>query len=92
MSIKDIARLFGPAWIVMMADVDAASVITAVANGEEYGYRLIWLLLILTIPLFIIQDAAGRLGAVNNGKGFGELIREKFSQKSALLAALPMFL
>jgi Mn2+/Fe2+ NRAMP family transporter len=91
MSIKDIARLFGPAWIVMMADVDAASVITAVANGEEYGYRLIWLLLILAIPLFIIQDAAGRLGAVNNGKGFGELIREKFSQKSALLTALPMF-
>ncbi|MEM1600286.1 MAG: divalent metal cation transporter, partial [Sulfolobaceae archaeon] len=80
-----------PAWIVMMADVDAASVITGVANGQLYGYRLIWLLLLLAIPLFIIQDAAGRLGAINQGKGLGELIRERFSKKYALLAAAPMF-
>ncbi|MEM0362310.1 MAG: divalent metal cation transporter [Sulfolobaceae archaeon] len=91
MSIREIIRLFGPAWIVMMADVDAASVITAVANGQLYGYRLIWLLLLLAIPLFIIQDAAGRLGAINQGKGLGELIRERFSKKYALLAAVPMF-
>ncbi|MEM0016705.1 MAG: divalent metal cation transporter [Saccharolobus sp.] len=91
MSIREITRLFGPAWIVMMADVDAASVITGVANGQLYGYRLIWLLLLLAIPLFIIQDAAGRLGAINQGKGLGELIRERFSKKYALLAAAPMF-
>ena len=91
MSIREIIRLFGPAWIVMMADVDAASVITAVANGQLYGYRLIWLLLLLAIPLFIIQDAAGRLGAINQGKGLGERIRERFSKKYALLAAVPMF-
>ena len=91
MSIREIIRLFGPAWIVMIADVDAASVITAVANGQLYGYRLIWLLLLLAIPLFIIQDAAGRLGAINQGKGLGELIRERFSKKYALLAAVPMF-
>jgi Mn2+/Fe2+ NRAMP family transporter len=90
-SIREIIRLFGPAWIVMIADVDAASVITAVANGQLYGYRLIWLLLLLAIPLFIIQDAAGRLGAINQGKGLGELIRERFSKKYALLAAVPMF-
>ncbi|WP_338598843.1 NRAMP family divalent metal transporter [Sulfolobus tengchongensis] len=91
MSIKEIVKLFGPAWIVMMADVDAASVLTGVANGQEYGYKLIWLLLLLIIPLYVIQEAAGRLGAVNNGKGLGEIIREKFSGKTALLASLSMF-
>lgn len=74
-----------------MADVDAASVLTGVANGQEYGYRLIWLLLLLSIPLYIIQEAAGRLGAVNNGKGLGEIIRERYSGKIALLASLSMF-
>lgn len=90
-TIKDAIKLFGPAWIVMMADVDAASVLTGVADGQEYGYRLIWLLLLLTLPLFLIQDAAGRIGAVNNGKGLGSLIRGKFSTSLALLSSIPMF-
>jgi len=92
MSIREIVRLFGPAWIVMMADVDAASVLTGVANGQEYGYRLIWLLLLLAFPLYVIQEAAGRLGAVNNGKGLGEIIRERYSVKISLLASLSMFM
>ncbi|AHC52116.1 NRAMP family Mn2+/Fe2+ transporter [Sulfolobus acidocaldarius SUSAZ] len=92
MSINDVVKLFGSAWIVMMADVDAASILTGVADGQTYGYRLIILLLVLTLPLFIVQDAAGRVGAVNNGKGLGTILREKFSQKFALVAAIPMFL
>lgn len=76
----------------MMADVDAASILTGVADGQTYGYRLIILLLVLTLPLYIVQEAAGRVGAVNNGKGLGTLLREKFSQKFALTAAIPMFL
>lgn len=91
MSIRDAIRLFGPAWIVMIADVDAASVLTGVADGQIYGYKLIWLLIVLIIPLFIVQDAAGRVGAVNNGEGLGKLIRMKFSTQFALLAAIPMF-
>jgi Mn2+/Fe2+ NRAMP family transporter len=47
MSIKDAIKLFGPAFIVMVANTDVASIIAGVANGEVYGYGLIWFLLIL---------------------------------------------
>ncbi|MEZ0248300.1 MAG: divalent metal cation transporter [Thermoproteus sp.] len=92
MDLKKALELFGPAWIAMMADVDAASVITAVATGETYGYGLIWLLLLLIVPLFLIQNVAGRVGIAGRGRGLGELIREFFGPKWALVAALPMFL
>jgi Mn2+/Fe2+ NRAMP family transporter len=73
----------------MIADADAASIITAAENGALYGTKLIWLLVVLTVPLFVIQEVAGRVGAVT-GKGLGQLIRENFAPRVAALAALPM--
>lgn len=75
----------------MIADVDAASVITAAASGVVYGTKLVWFLLLLTVPLFVIQEVAGRVGAVT-GKGLGELVRENYSKRIAVLAAVPMAL
>jgi len=79
----------GPAWLVMIANVDAASILTALASGASYRYDLIWFLALLTIPLFFIQEASGRLGAVS-GKGLGQLAREHFSPRLASTAALSM--
>ncbi|MCL5029123.1 MAG: divalent metal cation transporter [Bacteroidetes bacterium] len=89
--IWEVFKVWGPAWLVMIADVDAASVITAAESGAVYGTRLIWFLLLLAVPLFVIQEVAGRVGAVTN-KGLGELIRENFSKKAAIFAAVPMAL
>ena len=87
--LRTFAHSFGPAWIVMIADVDAASILTAAADGAVYGYSLVWFLLLLTIPLFVIQEAAGRIG-VATGKGLGEIIRENYSKRTALLTSVPM--
>ena len=84
-------KIWGPAWLVMIADVDAASVITAAESGAQQGTHLIWFLLVLTLPLYVIQEVAGRVGAVT-GKGLGELIRENYSRRVAVLAAVPMAL
>jgi manganese transport protein len=88
-AIRTLVRTWGPAWLVMIADVDAASIITAAENGALYGTGLVWLLVLLMAPLFVIQEAAGRVGIVT-GKGLGQLIRENFSPRVAALAALPM--
>lgn len=85
------AASFGPAWLVMIANVDAASIITAAETGAMFHYGLIWLLLLLTVPLFFIQEASGRIGVVTH-KGLGEIIRENYSANIALFAALPMAL
>jgi Mn2+/Fe2+ NRAMP family transporter len=73
----------------MIADVDAASILTAAADGAIYGYSLVWFLILLTVPLFLVQEAAGRIG-VATGKGLGEIIRENYSRRTALLTSVPM--
>ncbi len=89
--VGKIISTWGPAWLVMIADVDAASAITAADTGAQYGTKLVWFLMLLVIPLYVIQEVAGRVGAVT-GKGLGELIRENYSRHIAVLAAIPMAL
>ena len=87
--LRTFARSFGPAWVVMIADVDAASILTAATDGALYGYSLVWFMLFLVLPLFLIQEAAGRIG-VATGKGLGEIIREDYSRRIGLLTSIPM--
>jgi len=87
--LRTFVQSFGPAWVVMIADVDAASILTAAADGALYGYSLVWFLILLTVPLFLIQEAAGRIG-VATGKGLGEIVRENYSRPIALLTSVPM--
>ena len=88
--LKTFLFVFGPAWIVMIADVDAPSIITAGESGAKFGYHMIFILLLLIIPLFFIQEASGRLGLAT-GKGLAGVIRDHYSKRLAVLAALPMF-
>ncbi|AWR97486.1 divalent metal cation transporter [Acidianus sulfidivorans JP7] len=83
--------LFGPAWLAMMADMDASSIIGAAQVGAVFKYGFVWIMLLLIIPLYIIQEVAGRVGIVT-GKGLGEIIREKYSRRISILMSLPMAL
>lgn len=87
--LRTFVHSFGPAWVVMIADVDAASILTAATDGAMYGYSLVWFMLFLVLPLFLIQEAAGRIG-VATGKGLGEIIREDYSRRIGLLTSIPM--
>ncbi len=69
--------IIGPGLVVMLADTDAGSVITAAQSGAVWGYNLLLLQIILVPILFIVQELTVRLGIVT-GKGHGELIKEKF--------------
>ncbi|MGC8657322.1 MAG: NRAMP family divalent metal transporter [Thermoplasmata archaeon] len=86
---KRFLHIIGPAWIVMIADIDVGSIITGIQSGAQYGYSLIFINIMLVIPLFIVQDASGRLGIVTK-KGIGELIRENYGSKIAILSSFPM--
>ena len=79
----------GPAWLVMIADVDVASIITGLETGSLYGYHVIFIMLVLAIPLAIMQYASGKLGAVT-GKGIGDVLRERYSRKISGIASVPM--
>jgi Mn2+/Fe2+ NRAMP family transporter len=75
----------GPGLVVMLADTDAGSVITAAQSGAQWEYRLLLLQVILVPVLFIVQELTVRLGIVT-GKGHGELIRTHFGSAWAWLS------
>jgi Mn2+/Fe2+ NRAMP family transporter len=80
---------FGPAWLVMIADVDIPSIIAALQAGASFGYRMIFILLILIFPLFLVQYAAGSLG-IASCLGLGAAIRRFYGKRAAMMAAIPM--
>jgi NRAMP (natural resistance-associated macrophage protein)-like metal ion transporter len=79
------AAVAGPGLVVMLADTDAGSVITAAQSGAQWGYRLLLLQLVLIPILFVVQELTVRLGIVS-GKGHGDLIRQHYGRGWALLS------
>ncbi|MCW2316060.1 Mn2+/Fe2+ NRAMP family transporter [Rhodoblastus acidophilus] len=69
----------GPGMVVMLADTDAGSVITAAQSGAVWGYRLLWLQLFLVPVLYVVQELTVRLGTVT-GQGHAYLISHHFGR------------
>ncbi len=78
--------VLGPGLVVMLADTDVGSVITAAQSGAQWGYRLLLWQLLLVPVLYVVQELTVRLG-VFTGRGHGELIREHFGTGWAWLSA-----
>lgn len=83
--------VLGPGLIVMLADTDAGSVMTAAQSGARWGYQMILPQILLIPMLYFIQEITIRLGAVT-GEGHGALIRRHFGLGWALLSASTLFL
>lgn len=79
----------GPGILAAVAGNDAGGVITYASAGAEYQYKLLWLLLIITFALVVVQEMCARMGAVT-GKGLSDLIRENFGVRWTLLAMLAL--
>ena len=45
----------GPGIVVMFADTDAGSIVTAAQSGARWGYRLLLIQIILAPVLFLVQ-------------------------------------
>jgi Mn2+/Fe2+ NRAMP family transporter len=91
--LSRIARIFlviGPGIIVSNADNDAGGVTTASIAGATYGYSLLWVLILLTIMLVVVQEIVARIGAYS-GKGLLDLVRERFGVRWATFVSLVIF-
>ena len=69
--------LAGPGIIVMVADNDAGGITTYSVTGANYGYGLIWFLVLLGPVAYFVQEMTVRLGAVTK-RGFAEAIFDAF--------------
>jgi Mn2+/Fe2+ NRAMP family transporter len=74
-----LAAIIGPGIIVMVGDNDAGGVSTYAQAGQDYGYSLLWTLVLLIPVLIVNQEMVVRLGAVT-GVGHARLITERFGK------------
>ena len=72
-----LAAIVGPGIIVMVGDNDAGGVSTYAQAGQNFGYSLLWTLVLLIPVLIVNQEMVVRLGAVT-GVGHAKLIKERF--------------
>lgn len=69
--------VIGPGLITANVDNDATGITGYSLAGAQYGYGLLWAVVLVTISLAVVQEMVARMGVVT-GKGLADLIREKF--------------
>ncbi len=73
--------IFGPGLIAANAGNDAGGVLTYASAGSQFAYDTLFLMVLITVALVVVQEMCSRLG-VYAGEGLGGLIREQFSARS----------
>lgn len=82
-----ILSMVGPGLIAANAGNDAGGITTWSVIGSRYGYSMIWILVLITPVLAVVQEMNARVGVVT-GRGLAGLIRENFSLRVTALAIL----
>ena len=83
--------ILGPGMITANAGNDAGGIATFASVGAEFGYRLLWILIPITISLGLVQEMSARMGAVT-GKGLADLIREHFGVRWTAFVMLALLI
>jgi Mn2+/Fe2+ NRAMP family transporter len=83
--------ILGPGMIAASAGNDAGGIATFASVGAEQGYRLLWILIPITISLGLVQEMCARMGAVT-GKGLADLIRERFGVRWTAFVMLALLI
>ena len=79
--------VLGPGIITGNVDNDAGGITTYSVIGARFGYSMLWMLLLITFTLAMIQEMCARMGVVT-GKGLADLIRERFGIRVTMVVML----
>jgi Mn2+/Fe2+ NRAMP family transporter len=77
--------IFGPGLIAANAGNDAGGILTYASAGSQFAYRTLFVMVIVTVGLVVVQEMSARLGA-HTGEGLVSLIREQFPLRAAAFA------
>ncbi|MEX0899109.1 MAG: Nramp family divalent metal transporter [Gammaproteobacteria bacterium] len=78
-------RRFGPGFLVAAAFIGPGTVTTASLAGAAYGFTLAWAVLAALAATLVLQEMAGRLGAVT-GMDLGQALRASVGLPAVILA------
>jgi Mn2+/Fe2+ NRAMP family transporter len=79
--------VLGPGLITSNADNDAGGIATYSQAGARFGFKMLWILILITVSLVVVNEMGARMGVVT-GKGLADLIRERFGVRSTAFAML----
>ncbi|HVF97289.1 MAG TPA: Nramp family divalent metal transporter, partial [Flavisolibacter sp.] len=71
---------FGPAYLVSVGYMDPGNWATDLQGGSQFGYKLIWVLLMSNLMALLLQSLSARLGIVR-GRDLAQANRETYPKK-----------
>jgi len=74
---KKLLSFMGPAYLVSVGYMDPGNWATDIAGGSQFGYRLVWVLLMSNLMALLLQSLSARLGVVR-GKDLAQASRETY--------------
>jgi NRAMP (natural resistance-associated macrophage protein)-like metal ion transporter len=91
LAVAGFLAVVGPGVITGFAGNEAGGVTTYTSVGAHFGFSLLWLLLVASIGLGVIQEMCSRMGLVT-GQGLSDLIRERFGVRWTILAMIVLII
>jgi NRAMP (natural resistance-associated macrophage protein)-like metal ion transporter len=90
-SVVAFLAVLGPGVITGFAGNEAGGVTTYSSVGASFGYSMLWLLLVASLGLAVIQVTCARMG-VTTGQGLSDLIRSRFGVRWTIVAMLVLLI
>jgi manganese transport protein len=75
--IRAAVAMLGPAFVTSIAYVDPGNFATNIQGGAQYGYLLLWVVLVANLMAMLVQYLSAKLGIVT-GRSLPEQVRERF--------------
>ncbi|AKD04384.1 Nramp family divalent metal transporter [Pontibacter korlensis] len=74
---RRLLAFLGPAYLVSVGYMDPGNWATDIAGGSQFGYKLVWVLLMSNLMAILLQSLSARLGVVR-GKDLAQASRESY--------------
>ncbi len=78
-TFRKILAFFGPAYLISVGYMDPGNWATDLAGGSQFGYSLLWVLLMSNIMALLLQSLSARLGIVTQ-RDLAQASRETYSK------------
>ncbi|HRA72614.1 MAG TPA: Nramp family divalent metal transporter, partial [Flavobacterium sp.] len=78
-TFRKILAFFGPAYLISVGYMDPGNWATDIAGGSQFGYALLWVLLMSNMMALLLQSLSARLGIVTQ-RDLAQASRETYSK------------
>ena len=75
--VRATIMMLGPAFVASIAYVDPGNFATNIEGGAQFGYLLLWVVLLANVMAMLIQYLSAKLGIVTD-RNYPEVVRERF--------------